>query len=78
MLEQKLNTKSYLPANKHSGSDLNLSSHSNLPGENCCFVGCSVNMRQKDIGILKTQSARYVVKKRIDEVIQSKMFNEAL
>ena len=35
-------------------------------------------MRQKDIGILKTQSARYVVKKRIDEVIKSKMFNEAL
>ena len=28
------NTKSYLPANKHSGSNLNLSSQTNLPFEN--------------------------------------------
>ena len=27
---KKQNTKSYLPANKYSGYDLNLSSHSNL------------------------------------------------
>ena len=73
-----MNTKSYLPANKHSGSDLNLSSHSNLAWENCCCVGCSVSMRQKYIGILKMQSARHVVKKWIDEFIKSKVFNKAL
>ena len=40
---KKLNMKSYLPANKHGGSNLNLSSHTNLPYESCSFVGCSVN-----------------------------------
>ena len=33
--DKKLNTKSYLPANKYSGSDLNLSSHTKLPCEKC-------------------------------------------
>ena len=47
-----MNAKSYLPANKHNVSDLNLSSHTNLPCENCCFVVCSVSMRQKGTGIL--------------------------
>ena len=41
---KKHNTKSYLPANKHSGSELNLSSHTNMTFENCCFVGYSVSM----------------------------------
>ena len=44
---EKQNTKSYLSANKHSGLDFTLSLHTNLPGANCCFVGCSVSMRQK-------------------------------
>ena len=56
----KRNTKGYLPANKHSSSDLNLSSHTNLPCENCYLFGCSVSIRQKDIGILKMQSVRCV------------------
>ena len=48
---EKQNSKSYiyLPANKHSDFGLNLCSHNNLPCENCCFIGCSVNSRQKDI-----------------------------
>ena len=61
--EKKQNTKSYLPANKHSGSNLNLSSHTNLPCENCCFVGYCGNTRQGDFGILKILSGRYVAKK---------------
>ena len=55
---EKQNTKSYLPANKHRGFDLNLFSHTNLPCENCYFVWFSVNMRQKDIGILKMSYAK--------------------
>ena len=43
-LNKKQNTKSSLPANKYSGTDFNRSSHSNLPCENCCFVGYSVSM----------------------------------
>ena len=65
--KKKQNTKIYLPANKHTGSDLNLSTHTNLPGKNCYFVGCNVSMRQRDIGISKMHSARYVAKKWIDE-----------
>ena len=42
------------------------------------FVRCGVTMRQKDIGILKMQSARYVAKKWINEVIKSRVFNETL
>ena len=75
---KKLNTKSYLPANKYSCSDLNLSSHTNLLCQNCWFAGCNVSMRQKNIGILKRLSARYVAKKWIDEVTKSTVFNEAL
>ena len=56
-------TKSCLPANKHSDSDLNLSSRTNLPCKNYCFVGYSVSMRQKDFGILKMLPARYVTEK---------------
>ena len=41
------NMKSYFPANKYSGSDFNLSSHSNLPYENCCFVGYSVSIDKR-------------------------------
>ena len=36
---KKQNVESYLPANKNGGSDLNLSSHTNWPCKNCCFVG---------------------------------------
>ena len=75
---KKLNTKSYYSANKHCGSDHNPSSHMNLPCENPCLVECSVSMRQKNIGILKMPSARYVAKKWIDEVTKSRVFNEAL
>ena len=59
---KKQNTRSYLPGNKHSGSDLNLSSHTNLPCENWCFAEFSVSTRQKKIGVLKMSSARYVAK----------------
>ena len=59
----KQNWKSYFPGNKHSGFDLDLPSNNKLPYENCCFVGCSVGTRQKDIGTLKILSARYVAKK---------------
>ena len=72
---KKQNWKSYLPANKQSGFDLGLSSHNNLPCENCCFVGCSVSTRQKDIETLKIQSARFVAKKWIDEVTKSRLLN---
>ena len=74
---KKQNTKSYLPAKKHSGSDLSLSSHTNLHLENCCFVGYCVSMRQKDFGIFKMLSARYVAKKWIDDVAKSRVLNEA-
>ena len=60
---KKLNGKSYLSANKHSGSDLNLSSHTNVPCENSCFVELSVRMRQKDIGILKNAISKICGKK---------------
>ena len=60
---KKLNGKSYLSANKHSGSDLNLSSHTNVPCENSCFVELSVSMRQKDIGILKNAISKICGKK---------------
>ena len=60
---KKQNTKSYLPANKHSGSNLNHSSHIKLPFENCCFVGHYMSTRQKDFRILKMFSGRYVAKK---------------
>ena len=59
---EKQNKKSYLSANKHSGLDFTLSFHTILPCANCCFVGCSVNMRQKDIGVLKISSAIYMAK----------------
>ena len=74
---EKQNTKSYLSANKHSGLDLTLPFHSNLPCANCCFVGCSVSMRQKDIGVLKRPSAIYMAKRWIDEVTVSRMLSEA-
>ena len=74
---EKQNTKSYLSANKHSGLDLNLSFHTNLPCENCCFVGYIVSMRQKDIGVLERPSAIYMTKRWIDEVTVSRMLNEA-
>ena len=73
---KKQNWKSYLPVGKHSGFDLNLSFGNNLPCENCCFVGCSVSTRQKDNGTLKIPSARYLARKRIDEVIKSRLLNE--
>ena len=57
------NTKDYLSANKHSDLDLTLSFHTNLPCANCCFVGCSVNMRQKDIWNIKNPSATYMIRK---------------
>ena len=60
---KKLNGKSYLSANKHSGSDINLSSHTNVPCENSCFVELSVSMRQKDIGILKNAISKICGKK---------------
>ena len=66
-----MNTKSYLLANKHSGSDINLSAYTNLLSENCCFVGCSLSIRQKDIAICKICD-----KKWIDEVTKSWVFNE--
>ena len=78
MLGKKQNTKYYLPANKHTGSNLNLSSHTNLPYENCCFVGYYVSTRQKDFGILKMLSGRYVAKKWIDKVTKLRVFNEVL
>ena len=74
---KKQNTKSYLSANKHSGLDLTLSFHTNLSCANCCFVGCSVSMRQTDIGVLKRPSAIYMAKRWIDEVTVSRMLNEA-
>ena len=39
--------KSYLQANKYIDSDLNLSSHTNLACENCCFVVYSVRMEKR-------------------------------
>ena len=36
--DKKQNTKSYLPPNKHSGSNIDLSSHTNLPCENFAFL----------------------------------------
>ena len=72
---EKQKTKSYLAANQCSGSDLNLSSHTNLPCENFCFIRCSVSIRKKDIGKLKLPPARYVAKKWIDEVTKSKVLN---
>ena len=74
---EKQNTKRYMFANKHSGLDLTLSFHTNFPCANCCFVGCSVSMRQKDIGELKRPSAIYMAKRWIDEVTVSRMLNEA-
>ena len=74
---KKQNWKSYLPANKHSGFDLNLSFHNNFPCENYCFVGCSVSTRQRDIGKLETLSARYVAEKWIDEVTKLRLLNKA-
>ena len=74
---KKQNTKSYLSANKHSSLDLTLSFHTNLPCENCCFVGCSVSMKQKNTGVLKRTSAIYIAKRCIDEVTVSRMLNEA-
>ena len=46
---KKHNAKRYLATNKHSGSDLNLSSHTKLPCKNCCFVGYkySVSMEKR-------------------------------
>ena len=76
--KKKQNTKSYLPANKHSGSNLNLSFHINLPCENYCFVGYCVSTRQKDFGILKMLFGRYVAKKWIDKVTKSRVLNESL
>ena len=74
--EKKQNTKSYLPANKRSGLNLNPSSHTNLPCENCCFVGYCVSKRQKDFGILKILSGRYVAKKWIVKITKSRVLNE--
>ena len=74
---KKQNTKSYLPANKNSGSDLNFSSHTSLSCENCRFVGYCVSMRQTKFGILKILSARYVAKTWFDEVTKSRVLNEA-
>ena len=74
---EKQNTKSYLSANKHSGLDLTLSFHTNLPCANCYFAGCSVSMRQKDIRVLKRPSAIYMAKRWIDEVTVSRILNEA-
>ena len=78
MLKAEQNTKSYLPANKRSNFDLNLSSHTNLSCENFCFVECSLSIRQQDIGILKMSPARYVAKK-VDwwKVTKSMVFSEA-
>ena len=73
---EKQNTKSYLPTNKNSVLDLTLSFHTNLLLANCCFVECSVNMREKDIGVLKKPSAIYMAKRWIDEVTVSRMLNE--
>ena len=39
--------ESYLQANKYIDSDLNLSSHTNLPCENCCFVVYRVRMEKR-------------------------------
>ena len=36
-----------------------------------------MSMRKKDIGILKMPSARYVAKKLIGEVTESRLLNEA-
>ena len=69
---KKQNTKIYLPANKHIDSNLNLSSHTNLPCENRCFVVYCLRTRQKDFGILKMLSERYVAKKWIDKVTKSR------
>ena len=69
---KKQNTERYLADNKNSGSDLNLSSHINLPCKTCCFVGYCISMKQIDFGILKMLSLRYVAKKWIDEVTKSR------
>ena len=74
---EKQNLKSYLPANKHSVFDLNLSSHKNLACKNYCFVIVSVSTKQNGIAILKIPSARYVAKKWINEVTKSRVLNEA-
>ena len=64
---EKQNAKNYLSTSKHTS----------LPCTNYCFVGCSVNMRQKDIGVLKRPPAIYMAKRWINEVTVSKMLNEA-
>ena len=59
---KKQNTEDHLRANNHHGFDLKLSTQTKLLCENCCFIGFSVNMTQKDIGILKLSYAKYVKK----------------
>ena len=46
--------KSYLQANKYIDSDLNLSSHTNLPCENCSFVVYRVRMEKRIWNIKNT------------------------
>ena len=75
---KKQNMKSYLPTNKHSRFDLDLSSHTNLLRKGCYFVGCSLNMRHQGIGIIKMTSTRYVAKECINEVTKSRLWNETL
>ena len=75
---KKQNMESYLPTNKHSRFDLDLSSHTNLLCKGCYFVECSLNMRHQGIGIIKMTSTRYVPKECINEVTKSRLWNEAL
>ena len=46
----------------NSSFDFSLSSHTNLPCENCCFVGCSLSMRQKDNGMLDYNAVYKMIK----------------
>ena len=63
MLEQKTEYEKLLPANKHSGSDLYISFHTNLPCENVVFLNIEYKHGQNDFAILKVLSVRCAAKK---------------
>ena len=79
MLEQKKKEyeKNYLLANKHSGSDVYFSSHTNFPWENCCFVGYSVSMDKRILQYGKCCLQDMWQKNGLMKLPKSKALNEA-
>ena len=74
--KKEKNTKSYLPANKQTGSDLNLSFHINLLVKKVVLLDI-VCASIKGFWNTKNVVSKIVAKKRIDEVTKSKVLNEA-